>query len=72
MITVYALDHCPYCLNALDLLQKSGKRFEVVWVENDKKDFYKQRNAMNTFPQIFADDIKLGGYDDLKQWIEYN
>ena len=70
-LEIFSLEGCPYSIKAEKLAKISGVAHKVIKVKQTKKDFYKQKNNMNTFPQIFAiatqDNIrkKIGGCDDL-------
>ena len=71
MFLLYVLPHCPYCNNALALLDKHTIPYKKVIVEtNEEKEKYKKKNKMNTFPQIFFKKQKIGGFDKLKELIE--
>ena len=76
MIQIYVLDECPYCRNALQLLQKYHIRHKIIVVEYHEKEYYKKKNKMNTFPQIFIEGdnnklIKVGGNDDLERIVSF-
>jgi glutaredoxin 3 len=77
MIIIYVLEHCPYCNNALKLLEYNNIKYKKIIVENteEAKKHYKKQSGMNTFPQIFLkinkDNIlKIGGYTDLVSVID--
>jgi glutaredoxin len=77
MIKLYVLETCPYCNKALDILKKNKIKHKKIIVENteDAKNYYKKKNKMNTFPQIFLEynettSLKLGGCSDLENLIE--
>jgi glutaredoxin-related protein len=38
---------------------------KIVKVSQTEKDKYKKQNDMTTFPQIFLDNIKIGGLDSV-------
>lgn len=72
MIQIYVLDGCPYCNNALRLLNQYHFQHKITIVESHEKEYYKKKNKMNTFPQIFLEmdkkkRIKIGGNDNLEQ-----
>ena len=68
-LKVYSLEGCPYSMNAESLLNNNSIEFDLIKVSYDEKDHYKQKNKMNTFPQVFLETpketVKIGGYDDL-------
>ena len=74
MIEIYVLEGCPYCNNALSLLKNSGKKYKKIIVNPNKKDYYKKRHNMETFPQILIKSkkmyITLGGNSDLMKAFE--
>ena len=67
-ITVYTMDHCPYCERAKGLLKQRGIPYREVrvpldddsaWVDLEKK------TGMKTMPQILNGEKVIGGYNDL-------
>lgn len=65
MYHLYVLQGCPYCKGALDFMNQRGLQHKVITVSPDKKAYYKKKNGMNTFPQIFLDKQPIGGFGDL-------
>ncbi len=67
-IEVYSTQVCGYCKRAKALLDSLG-------IEYTEYDIYHNADAMNvmreggykTVPQIFIDDVHIGGYDDLAE-----
>jgi len=77
MIKLYVLEGCPYCNKALDILKKNKIKHKKIVVENteEAKNYYKKKNKMNTFPQIFLDfnestSMKIGGCSDLENLMD--
>ncbi len=69
-VIVYTIPVCPYCTRAKALLNERGVPFEEKQIDpmNDEvRDTLFQKSKMRTFPQIFADDQIIGGYDELSQ-----
>jgi glutaredoxin 3 len=66
-IKVYTTPYCPYCVRAKQLLQQKQLAFEEIDVSNDPD----QRQALlaltgqRTVPQIFINELSIGGCDDL-------
>jgi glutaredoxin len=61
---------CPYGLKAQALLQRSG--FEVEdhhLTTREQTDAFKARHDVQTTPQIFIGDERIGGYDDLRRFL---
>jgi glutaredoxin len=72
MLVLYVLETCPYCNQALNVLNQNKIKYKSIVVENteEAKRYYKKQNKMDTFPQIFIQEskdnfIKIGGYDNL-------
>lgn len=66
-VTIYTKPYCPYCVRALDLLEKKGVEFTEIEAAFDpeKRREMNQRSGRNTFPQIFIGERHVGGCDDL-------
>lgn len=66
-VTIYTRLYCPYCVRAVDLLEKKGIAFTEIdaGADPDKRREMIQRSGRTTFPQIFVGDRHIGGCDDL-------
>ena len=66
-IQIYAADWCPYCSRARRLLQDKGVSFEEIDVDASPvaRAEMVARCGRHTVPQIFVDDVHIGGSDDL-------
>ena len=66
-VTIYTKPYCPYCIRALDLLEKKGVEFTEIEAAFDpeKRQEMNQRSGRNTFPQIFIGERHIGGCDDM-------
>jgi glutaredoxin 3 len=67
-ILMYSTTVCPYCTRAEFLLQKKGiTHIEKIWVDHqpDKMQHMIKITGRRTVPQIFINDVHVGGYDDL-------
>ena len=66
-VTIYTTPYCPYCVRALDLLEKKGVAFTEIEAAFDpeKRQEMMQRSGRATFPQIFDGDRHIGGCDDM-------
>ena len=68
-IEIYTSPLCGYCHAAKRLLSRKGAEFtEIdVFVNADKKaEMIQRANGGRTVPQIFIDDLHIGGNDDLQ------
>lgn len=66
-IIIYTKDICPYCNKAKALLQRKNAQYHEIKVVDDatKEEMIKKANGKMTVPQIFINDIHIGGCDDL-------
>lgn len=71
-VTIYCASPCPWCVRAKALLTQADIAFEEIHVDFDSKEFDEliERTKMQTVPQIFVDDVLLGGYEQLKKAVE--
>jgi glutaredoxin len=64
---------CPYGLKAKDLLRRQGYEIEDRWLTRRKQvDEFKEKHQVKTTPQIFINDERIGGYDDLQRYFGKN
>lgn len=66
-ITIYTTMICPYCSRAKRLLKRKGVGYHEIPVDHDParmRDMV-ERSQRHTVPQIFIDDLSIGGYDDM-------
>ena len=65
-------DHiCPFGLKALELLQREG--FDVddrPLTSREETDAFKAEHGLDTTPLIIIDGKPVGGYDDLKRYLD--
>jgi glutaredoxin 3 len=66
-ITIYGSETCPYCTAARMLLKKKGASWEEILVSRDpqKREEMISRSGHRTVPQIFIDELLVGGFDEL-------
>ena len=58
---------CPYGLKSMDLLEREGFEVEDHPLKTrEETDAFKQKHGVETTPQTFIDDARIGGYDALQ------
>jgi glutaredoxin len=74
MNEIYSRPNCPYCDMAKDVFKKLGVQFEerVVGSDISREDFFEKFPGKRTVPQIIIRGEHIGGYSDLKEWMEKN
>jgi glutaredoxin 3 len=70
-IVIYSKDWCGYCHAAKQLLSSLGYAYEDIDVTHDVPRYQemRQRSGRTTVPQIFIDDVSIGGYTDLNALV---
>jgi glutaredoxin 3 len=65
-------DHtCPFGVRAKAMLEQAG--FEVddrILSTRDEVEAFKDEQGVDTTPQVFIDGERIGGSDDLEQYLE--
>lgn len=69
---VWSKNNCPFCDQAKNLLKIKGIEFEERNINDgyDKEDLLAAVPGARTVPQIFLDDLHIGGFTELKQHFE--
>jgi glutaredoxin 3 len=68
-IQVYSTNQCPWCSRAKTLLQAEGLDYEEIDVSSDQNRLLEmmERSGRRTVPQIFINDVAIGGFDELSK-----
>ena len=71
MYTMYTQNSCGYCHMAKNLLNEQKIDFIEVSLDHDQ-DARKMLKSMEcrTVPQIFNGELHIGGYTELKQYLD--
>ncbi|KQY12207.1 glutaredoxin 3 [Rhizobium sp. Root482] len=67
-VVIYTRQFCGYCSAAKKLLESKGVAFEehdATQAPEVRQQMIERSNGGRTFPQIFINDIHVGGCDDL-------
>jgi glutaredoxin 3 len=67
-VEIYSSMWCPFCHRAKRLLQSKGVGFEEFDVDADptlRHEMTTRSGGRRTVPQIFIDDLHVGGSDEL-------
>ena len=67
-VEIYTWRFCPFCIRAKSLLEKKNINFKEhkIYGDNHARNLMIERaNGKRTVPQIFIDDISIGGCDEL-------
>lgn len=66
-VEIYLKDWCPFCQRAVQLLDRKGVNYTVIDVDGKPalQAEMAKKAGRSTVPQVFADGVPLGGYDDI-------
>ncbi len=73
---MYTKNDCPWCVKAKRLLNDCGIQFEELklGIDYEREDLKKllPENLPLTVPQVFVYNKRIGGYEDLSEYLEAN
>jgi len=67
-IEIYTTNYCPFCVKAKLLLKKKNIKFSEIDVSNNeelRKKMTIMTNGARSVPQIFVDNVHIGGCDKI-------
>ena len=71
-IEIYSKTNCGFCDRAKVRLQKYNPKILMLDKDYTREDFLKKFPNAKTFPQIIINKEHIGGYFELKKWLEQN
>ena len=67
-VEVYTWRTCPFCIRAKELLRSKGVDFVEYSIDGDeaaRSQMAQRANGRRSVPQLFINDLHVGGCDDL-------
>ncbi len=66
-VTIYTKSTCPFCIRAKGLLHELHINFKEISIDDNPslREEMIDKSKRTTVPQIFIDDVSVGGCDDL-------
>ena len=71
-IEIYSKNNCVFCEKAKIKLQKHSPKIKMLDQDFSRNDFFEKFPNAKTFPQIIINKEHVGGYSELKKWLEKN
>ena len=71
-VEIYSKTNCVFCDKAKMRLQKHNPKIHMLDQDYSRDDFFKKFPNARTFPQIIIDKKHIGGYFELKNWLDQN
>jgi len=65
---MYTTAICPYCIAAKNVLKSKGLEYSEIRIDTDASklgEMLTRSGGRRTVPQIFINDVHVGGHDDL-------
>lgn len=73
-IKIYSKENCPWCVRAKQLLNSLGLKYQELMYDVDfTKDDLRELMGPNlplTVPQVVVYNKRIGGYEDLAEYLE--
>lgn len=68
---VWTKTQCPHCISAKSLLSMKGIEYEErkIGEEWTREQLFEAVPLARTVPQIFIDDVYVGGFTDLQKYL---
>ena len=69
-VTIYMGPRCNFCDAAKRLLQRNNipyKEINIALEEGKREEMLTKSNGRKTIPQIFFNDLHIGGYQELRE-----
>ena len=72
MLDVYTRPTCIWCIRAKELLNSKGIPFKNLDINDDelRKELKVKAPGIKTIPKIFKDGKRIGGYEDLVEYLK--
>jgi glutaredoxin 3 len=71
-IEIYSKSNCVFCDKAKIKLKKHNPKIHMLDQDYTRNDFFVKFPNARTFPQIIINEEHVGGYAELKKWLEKN
>ena len=71
-VEIFSKTNCVFCDKAKMRLQKHNPKIHMLDQDYNRDDFFKKFPNARTFPQIIINKQHIGGYFELKKWLEQN
>ena len=71
-VEIYSKTNCVFCDKAKITLQKHNPKIHILDKDYSREDFFKKFPNARTFPQIIINKEHIGGYSELKRWMDKN
>ena len=71
-VEIYSKTNCVFCEKAKIRMQKHNPKIHMLDQDYSREEFFEKFPDAKTFPQIIINKEHVGGYFELKKWLEKN
>ena len=71
-VEIYSKTNCSFCEKAKIRLKEHKPKILMLNEDYSREDFFEKFPNAKTFPQIIIDKKHIGGYFELKNWLDQN
>ena len=71
-VEIYSKTNCSFCEKAKIRLSKYHPKIHMLDQDYSREDFFEKFPNAKTFPQIIINNEHVGGYSELKNWLDKN
>ena len=74
MIEIYSLPTCYFCIQSKKIFEEKGVQYKEIMVGSDitREQFFERFPGIKTVPQIVIGGERVGGHEQLLEWMEHN
>ena len=68
LVEIYSKAYCPFCVRAKALLEQKSVEYKEIKIDENpalRPQMIERSRGSSTVPQIFINDVHIGGCDDL-------
>jgi glutaredoxin len=72
MIKIYGKQNCGFCVQSVQLLESLGIEYEKYIIDENisRDEFIAKFPDVRTVPLIYDNEERIGGYQQLKEYLE--
>lgn len=75
-IKIYTKENCIYCKYTKEFCKSKGYSYHIVEIKENEKEEFKKTHDWNTFPLVYVNEKKIGGFNEFLQYcspeFDYN
>ena len=69
-IIIYTKENCKWCMLLKSFLKEKNVSFEEITIHEDDYESFKEKFKVKTFPQLYCNDKKMGGFTEIRKLFQ--